>query len=150
MNISWKAPLHIYTEKSTDWYWIVGIVTVTLAVISVLLNNILFAVLIIVGMFTLTLYSTKRPSEVHIELLPNGIKIHDLVYLYTNLESFWIEEHELVPRILFKTTKKIAPHVTVLLEDANPDEVRDELLFHLPEIKQSEPFLEKLLIYFGF
>jgi hypothetical protein len=150
MNISWKAPLHMHTEKSPDWYWIVGIVSVTLAVISVLLNNTLFAILILVGVFTLTLYSTKKPPVVQIELLPTGIKIHDLVYMYTNIESFWIEEKELVPRILLKTTKKIAPYVTILLGDANPDEVRDELLVHLPEIKHSEPFLEKLLIYFGF
>lgn len=150
MNISWKAPEHMHTEKNADWYWIVGIVSVTLAVISVLLGNTLFAILILVGVFTLTLYSTKKPQFVQIELLPAGIKIHDLVYLYTNLESFWIEEHELAPRILLKTTKKIAPYVTVLLGDANPDEVRDELLLHLPEIKHSEPFLEKLLIYFGF
>ncbi|MEY4602680.1 MAG: hypothetical protein RL292_621 [Candidatus Parcubacteria bacterium] len=150
MNISWKAPEHMHTEKTADWYWIVGIVSVTLAVISILLGNTLFAILILVGVFTLTLYSTKKPQLVHVELLATGIKIHDLVYLYTNLESFWIEEHELAPRILLKTTKKIAPYVTVLLGDANPDEVRDELLVHLPEIKHSEPFLEKLLIYFGF
>lgn len=150
MNISWKAPEHMHTEKSADWYWIVGIISVTLAVISILLGNTLFAVLILVSVFTLTLYSSKKPAIVHIELLPQGVKMHDLLYLYTNLESFWIEERELTPRILFKTTKKVAPHVIVLLGDANPDEVRDELLVHLPEVKQSEPFLEKLLIYFGF
>lgn len=150
MNISWKAPEHMHTEKSTDWYWIVGIISVTLAVISVLLGNTLFAILIIVGVFTLTVYSTKKPSTVHIELTPTGIKMHDLLYPYSNLESFWIEEQQLSPRILLKTTKKIAPYVVILLGDANPDEVRDELLVHLPEIKHSEPFIEKLLIYFGF
>lgn len=149
-NISWKAPEHMHTEKSADWYWMVGIVSVTMAVISLLLGNVLFSILILVAVFTLTLYSIKKPHIIHIELLPAGIKIHDLLYLYTNLESFWIEERELAPRILLKTTKKIAPYVTVLLGDANPDEVRDELLVHLPEIKHSEPFLEKLLIYFGF
>lgn len=150
MNISWKAPEHMHTEKNADWYWIVGIITITLAIVSILLDNTLFAVLIIVGVFTLTLYSSKRPAIVHIELTSAGVKVHDLLYLYTNLESFWIEEKELTPRILLKTTKKVAPHVIILLGDANPDEVRDELLVHLPEIKQSEPFLEKLLIYFGF
>lgn len=140
----------MHTEKSADWYWMVGIISATLAFISILLGNIVFAILIIVGVFTMTLYSVKRPQSVHIELGPTGIKVHEVLYPYANLESFWIEEKELAPRILFKTTKKIAPYVTVLLGDANPDEVRDELLVHLPEIKHSEPFLEKLLIYFGF
>ena len=150
MNISWKAPAHMHTEKTGDWYWIVGIISITLAIISVLLGNIIFAVLILVGVFTLTLYSTKRPPTVHIVLTTNGIRIDDFMYVYSNLESFWIEEAQLAPRILIKTAKKIAPYVTILLGDANPDEVRDELLVYLPEIKHSEPFLEKLLIYFGF
>ncbi|MHB1316742.1 MAG: hypothetical protein ACYCZW_02700 [Minisyncoccota bacterium] len=150
MNISWKAPAHIHTEKSSDWYWIVGIISFTLAVISILLGNILFAVLIIVSTFTLTLYSTKPPAIIRMELIQNGIKIDNLVYLYTNIESFWIEEQELVPRILFKMNRKLAPYVVVLTGDANVDEVRDELLVHLPEIKHSEPFLEKLFIYIGF
>jgi len=150
MNISWTAPAHMHTEKNTDWYWIVGIISVTLAIVSILLGNTIFAVLIIVGVFTLTLYSSKQPPIIKIELTPTGIKVHDLFYFYANLESFWIEEEQLTPRIHLKTTKKIAPHVIILLGDADPDEVKDELLLHLPEIKQSEPFLEKLLIYFGF
>jgi len=150
MNISWKAPEHMHTEKSADWYWITGIISVTLAFISILLGNIVFAILIIVGVSTMTLYSIKNPRQIRIELTQTGVQIQDTLYTYANLESFWIEQKELVPRILFKTTKKIAPYVTVLLGDANPDEVRDELLFHLPEIKHSEPFIEKLIIYFGF
>ncbi len=150
MPISWSAPEYIHTEKNTDWYWIVGIVSITLALVSVLLENSILGILIIVASFTLTLYSTRKPKNIHIELLPTGIKVHESIYFYTNLESFWIEEHQLTPRILFKTTKKIAPYITILLGSANPDEVRDELLIHLPEVKHSEPFIEKLLIYFGF
>ena len=84
------------------------------------------------------------------EILPTGIKTNDILYPYINLESFWVEEKELAPRIILKTRKKIAPYVVILIGDGNPHDIREELLLHLPEIKHSEPFIEKLLIYFGF
>jgi len=150
MNISWKAPEYMHTEKSVDWYWIVGIISVTLAGISILLGNLVFGILIIVGVFTLVLYSVRKPGIVHVEILPTAIRVNDMLYPYINLESFWVEEKELAPRILFKTRKKVAPYVVILIGDANPHDIREELLLHLPEIKHSEPFLEKLLVYFGF
>lgn len=150
MNISWKAPEYIHTQKSADWYWIVGIISLTLATISILLSNLVFGILIIIGVFTLVLYSVKEPKTIRVEILPTGIKTNDILYPYINLESFWVEEKELAPRIILKTRKKIAPYVVILIGDGNPHDIREELLLHLPEIKHSEPFIEKLLIYFGF
>ena len=150
MNISWKAPEYMHTEKSADWYWITGIVSLTLAGISILLGNLVFGILIIVGVFTLVLYSVRKPGVVHVEILPTAVRVNDTLYPYVNLESFWVEEKELAPRILFKTRKKVAPYVVILIGDASAHDIREELLLHLPEIKHSEPFLEKLLVYFGF
>ena len=150
MSLSWNTPTHIHIEKNSDWYWIVGIVSITLAFISILLGNVLFGILIIVGSATLTLYASKKPDTVSVEIHSKGITIHNTFYPYTNLESFWVEEKELVPRILFKSTKKIAPYISILTGNEDSEQIRHELLLYLPEVKHSEPFLEKLLIYFGF
>lgn len=37
-----------------------------------------------------------------------------------------------------------------MLGNANPDEIRTALAEHLHETEHTEPFLEKLLFYFGF
>lgn len=150
-EIFWKAPLHIHTEKGQDWYWIVSIITITIAVISIVFNNILFAILILVGVFTMMLYSSKKPDIVSMSVSDKGVRINDLFYYYDKLESFWIEDKDLLPRILLRSKNKFSFHITMLLpEDADVNSIRNILLEHIEEEKMSEPFIEKLLIYFGF
>ncbi len=153
MNISWIAPEYMHSEKSTDWYWIVGIVAVTLSIIAVTLSDILFGVLIVIGAIVLSLYASRPPEFVEVAILDRGLKVGDALYPWGSLESFWIEENELHPRILFKSEKRWSPYIVVLLpheDDAHPDDIHTALFEKLPEVKHSEPFLEKLLIWLGF
>jgi hypothetical protein len=149
-EITWQAPSHIHTEKSSDWYIIVVIVSITLAIIAFILGNVLFGILIIIGSFTLCLHASKEPKMINIKLNTRGLYINDSLVRYEDLESFWVEEEELYPRILFKQHKLLSTHLVVILEEINPSEVREFLKNYLVEEKMSEPFLEKLLIYFGF
>lgn len=149
-ELFWETPEYMHTEKGADWYWIVGIISITISILSVVLGNILFAVLIIVGSFTLCLYASRPPELIPIKINQKGIRIKDLFYPYNSLESFWVEEEELHPRIIIKSQKTFSPHIVVLIHEIDPDDIRDMLLQYLPEEKQSEPFLEKLFIYFGF
>jgi hypothetical protein len=150
MNISWTAPEYMHTEKTADWYWIVGIVSVTLSVISIVFGNILFGLFIIVATGTLTLYASRPPELHEIRISDKGVQVDKVLYPYHSIESFWIEEKELHPRILLKSEKKIAPYIVILLGEVPAEEIRDALNTHLHEVKHSEPFLEKLLIWFGF
>ena len=42
------------------------------------------------------------------------------------------------------------PFIVIFIEDIGPDEIHEVLSQHLPEEEHTEPFLEKLLLYFGF
>ncbi len=149
-KISWIAPEYLHTEKTSDWYWIVGIVTVSVAVISVILNNIIFAVLVLVSGFMLTLYASRPPRHIKITLQNTGITVDDTFHPYTTLESFWVETREDHPRVILKSTRKLIPHFVLLLTKVDPEEVQETLLHHLPEVEQTEPFFEKLFFYLGF
>src|SRR5579872_1600355 len=150
MDLTWTAPEYMHTHKTADWYWIVGIVALTLAVISTLFGDMLFGIFIVVGAFTLALYASRPPQFQQIKISEKGVQIQDTFYSYNVLESFWIEEKELHPRILFKSERHIAPYIIVLLGEVPAEEIRDVLSQHLHEVKHSEPFLEKLLIWLGF
>ncbi len=150
MNITWTAPQYMHTEKTTDWYWIVGIISVTLSIISIVLGNVLFGILILVGTFTLSLYASRPPEMHEIKISDKGVQVDKILYPYNSLESFWIEEYELHPRILLKSEKKLMPYIVILLGDVPAEDIRTALSVYLHEIKHSEPFLEKLLILFGF
>jgi len=149
-KLSWTTIGYLHQEKTSDWYWIVGIVTISIAVISIILNNIIFAILIIVSSFTLSLFASRKPDPILIVIDNLGINVGNTKYPYKHLDSFWVETREHHPKILLKSKKVFMPLIIVFIEEVEPDEVRLALLHHLPEEEHIEPFLEKLLIYLGF
>ena len=48
-NINWKTIEHNHQEKSSDWYWILGIIAIATAVLSIYFGNILFAIVILLS-----------------------------------------------------------------------------------------------------
>ena len=149
-KLQWHAREYIHTEKSADWYWIVAIIVASVAVISIILSNLIFAILIIVSFFTLSLFASRKPEIILMEINNLGVNVGNTHYPYVHLESFWIETRELYPRLILKSKKTFMPFVVILIEDMEPEKIREFLLKHLPEVEHTEPFLEKLLIYFGF
>jgi hypothetical protein len=149
-KIEWRAPQYIHTEKTGDWYWIVGIITVTIALISIIVGNLIFALLILVSSFTLSLFASKPPETVQNEIGAGGIKKDETFYPFENLESFWVETGDKYPRLILKQKQKLAQYLVLLIDFADAGEIREFLSQHIPEEKMSESIFEKLLIYFGF
>ena len=149
-KISWHTIEYIHTPKTSDWYWIVAIITISIALISIIMNNIIFAILIVVSSFTLSLFASKKPKIVEISIDNIGITVDNTLYPFANLESFWIETREHHPKILVKSKKIFMPFIVIFIGDIEIEKVRETLSRHLPEEEHIEPFLEKLLIYFGF
>lgn len=149
-KISWRTVEYFHTEKTNDWYWIVGIVSVSLAIISIILNNVIFGILIIVSAFTLSLFASKKPNFINVSLDNSGILFGKTFYPYSNLGSFWIETRDNHPRILLKSKKALMPYIVIFTEEENIDEIRNFLLNYLREEEHTEPLLEKILLYLGF
>ncbi len=149
-RLSWTTKEYPHTEKTGDWYWIVGIVTISIATVAIILNNLIFAILIIVSSFTLSLFASKKPEIVRVEIDDFGITFGSVNYPYKNLDSFWVETREHAPKILLKSKKVFVPFIIIGIENTDPGLIREKLAKNLPEEEHTEPFLEKLLIYFGF
>ncbi len=151
-KISWKAFEYLHTEKTSDWYWIVGIISVSIAILAVIFNNLIFALLILVSAATLSLFASRPPHLIEISIDAAGVTIGKTRYPYVHLESFWVETNEHYPRLLLKSKKVLMPFIVALIEehDVHPDEIRTFLLNHLPEEEHTEPLLEKVLLYLGF
>lgn len=149
-KLSWRTHEYFHTPKTADWYWIVGTITLSIALIAIILNNVIFAVLIIVSSFTLSLFASKRPDIIDIEINNSGVIVNRDLYGYKDLESFWIETEDGNPRIIIKSKKLFMPYISIFIEDVHPDDIHALLSAHLEEERHSEPLLEKLLIYLGF
>lgn len=148
--ITWQAPEYYYREKSADWYWAVGIISVSAAATAIILENVLFGLLLIIGAFSLMIYASRRPEIIDIEINEKGVRMGRVFYPFANLDSFWVEENHSYPKILLRSKKVLVSHIIVHLENENPEDVREFLREHLPEVEQSESLAHTLMEYLGF
>jgi hypothetical protein len=149
-KIEWQAPEYIHTDKTSDWYWVVGIVAVSIALISIILNDTIFGLLILVSAFTLCLFASRPPQMVLHKLDNLGVSKGHFSHKYDEIKSFWVETTDAYPRILFKIDHRFSPYSIFLIHPDDAEEIRVFLSAHLTEEKMTESIFEKLLIYFGF
>lgn len=149
---TWQALEYHHKEKTRDWFLGLAMITITIAVISVLLGDSLFAIVILLSGFALALVAQRPPRTITIQMGTRGILIDKSLFLYNELDAFWIEveENPAHPKILFKSKRLLMPYVIAPLGDMDPNEIGDFLAHFLPEIEQKEPLLQRLLEDFGF
>jgi hypothetical protein len=152
-KITWEALDHIKEEKSADWFWIVSIVAVSIAVLSIFFGNVLLALLILLATFTTFMLAHSAPRIVEYELSRKGVRIGDVMYSFSTIDSFFVIDEDGYDRdrILFKSKRVLMPIIVVPLgEGLDPEEIRDFLLEHLDEEEMYEPFLERVMSSLGF
>jgi hypothetical protein len=147
--IEWDAPEHYHYERSPDWYWAVGIIACTGTALAFIFGNVIFGILIIVATTTVFLFSKNTPRILHYEINDRGVVIHDTLYPFLTLDSFWIDTLHPEPKILLKSHKFFMPYISVIIEDVDPEDVRSVLLNYIAETEHIEPFTQKLLERLG-
>ena len=148
--ITWNAPEHFHVEKSPDWYWAVGIVTVALSVVAFILGNPITGIFVLVAALALVLHAAKPPEIIYHEINDRGIMVNKTFYPFLSLESFWIPHDEMPPKMLVKSRKLLMPFIVIYIEEIDPEEVREVMLRYIAETEHREHFLHKLLEKFGF
>jgi len=150
-KIEWDAHEYEHKERSPDWFWAVGIISVSVAIASVIFDNIIFGLLVIIGAFTLSLFAKRPPSTLHVVVDEKGITRGKIRYPHSTLESFWIDTEHPHKKIILKSEKMFMPLIIVPLGDGvDVEELHDKLLISLHEEFHDLPFVEKLLEYLGF
>ena len=152
-KITWETVDHIKEEKSSDWFWIVGIVAVAIAVLSIFFGNLLLALLILLAASTSFMLVHSVPRIIEYELNRKGLRVGDVLYTYSGLDSFWVIDEDGYDRdrILIKSRKMFMPMMTIPLgETVHPDDARDFLLDYLEEEEMSEPLSEYIMTWLGF
>lgn len=146
----WHAYEYVYREKSADWFWAVGIIAVSMAVTAILFNDLLFAIFIVLAFFALMLYAKRPPDLIQIKIDHRGVQEGRAHYLFSSLESFWVEDRFGEVKIIMRSKKKTMPYIVVPVEEVGADDVRDHLRRHLPEEEHSEPLAKKIMEFLGF
>ncbi len=151
-RFSWEALSHEHTERSNDWYWALGVLVLAGATIAVLLNNPLFAVIILLGGFSLGMLASRPSKTYRIEIDSRGITIDENLYLFRSLDSFWVDDEtrEHVPHLIVASRGLLTPQLILPLIDVDGEQVRDFLIKYLEEKEQYESPLTRVAELFGF
>ena len=144
-SIKWQTEEYTYTKKGRDWFWVVGIITIAVAITAVVLGNGLFAVLVLLAGFTLSLQAVKKPRVIEFEITNKGVRTDKIVYPFSSLESFWVED-----KIILKSKKFLMPYIIIPLGEIEPKIIRDTLYDFMEEEEQREPLAHQIMERFGF
>ncbi len=149
-SILWEAYEHEPKKNSSDWFWVVGIITIAIIIICIMLDNTLFGIVVGLSVYLLAYYSNKEPQVIEVELGNIGIRVDKKAYLFESLDSYHIENKDTDPKLILKSKKFFMPLIIIRMDGADPFLVDSEIKKHLKEDDHPEPFLHKLLNHLGF
>lgn len=150
-SVYWEAPEHRHVEKTMDWYWVVGIIAISASIASIIFENILFGIVILLGAVVVTLYNHREPRIISFEISSRGVRIDRDLYYYSSLESFYIDDtNPYGPQLLIKSRGLLTQLLIMQLPEEHLDSIEDILESKLPEEHLEEPLTHQILEYFGF
>ena len=147
----WEAPEHHHREKTSDWYWILGIIALAGAIVSIIFNNILFSIVILLGAFTMVLASYRTPRILEYEISVRGIRIRKDFHPYSTLDSFCLDESNPIgPQLIVKSKKLLMPLLILPIPEEYLHHIETIVASRLREEHMEEPFSHHLMEYLGF
>lgn len=149
-EIQWETFERMPRKRSHDWYWAVSIIALSIAVTAIILDNLLFALFILISTVALFLGSRREPPLLSIRLTERGIREGRIIYPWSALESFWVEEEYGEPKLIVKSNAMLSPYLIIPLAETDPDTVREFLRQYLPEEEHHEPLSRKIMEFLGF
>lgn len=150
-RFEWDAHEYEHKERSSDWFWAVGILSMAIAATAAIFGNVIFGILVLTAVFSLALFINRAPDTVHVIVDEKGVVRNKIRYPYSTLQSFWIDTEHPHPKILLSSEKLFMPLIIVPLGGGvDLDKLHEALSSSLKEKYHSLPFVEKVIEYLGF
>ncbi len=140
---SWHEKEREYKPKESSWYWTVGIVSVGIAIASVIIQNYLFALISLLAGFAIMLVGTQRPVKRKYAFYERYVAIGDEKIPYDQIRKFAIEETD--PKMLTLEIKNFVGVAHIPIGDADHRLIRTELKNRdIDEVESLDTFVAKV------
>ncbi len=149
-DMVWSVTTHEHRERSTDWYWGLGVIALVACGASIFFGNFLFAVIIALGALSIGYLAARGPREHLVRIDDRGLTIDGTRYPFSAIHSYWVEHDTEVPRLFMTMRGVLSPHFSLVLDDdAQGQAVRAHLKQHVSEEEQGPHAGEHLAAIFG-
>jgi len=149
-EIFWTAHDSNSQTKSGDWYFVLWTVALTGAVAAFYLDNPLFGLFLVIAAFSVTIYASRKPKLVTFGVTRRGVVTDTLLYPFSNLSCFYIEEGAPTYLVL-QSTKTLQPLITIpVSDDVDISELHAFLVSFLEEKALGVPMYQRIIDRIGF
>jgi hypothetical protein len=139
-GITWHVDTHEHQERTNDWYWGLGLITLAAAGVSIFFGNLLFAAILVLGAGSLGVLVARGPREHEVKVTQRGLHLDGTLYRWSKVESFWVDEGR-DPHLLVTTQGILHPQLVIPLMDPNRARNVREYLKRLIKEEEQEPHL---------
>ncbi len=146
----WSVTTHEHRERSTDWYWGLGLIAIVGAGAAVFFSNVLLAVIVLLGLGSIGFLAARGPREHLIKIDARGLSIDGTRHPWESVVSFWVEHETDTPRLFLSMKGALMPFVSLDLDNREQgDAVRSHLAAYAAEVEQGPHLGERLAEIFG-
>jgi hypothetical protein len=147
-KVEWDALEYNHKERSVDWYWSVGLITIVVCVIAIWTKSYVFGIFLLIAGASLVLFSIRHPQKVNFSIETSGLTMGKDKYEWSRIKGFDIKKGEDISKLLIETNKHFLPVYTIPIPNDLVPEVKESLQKIIPLIELSESqsliFMEKL------
>ena len=148
-GISWHVETHEHRERTPDWYWGLGLLSIAGAGLSIFFGNLLFGMIILIAAASLGTLMARGPREHLVRIDQRGLAMDGTLYRWDKIESFWVEERRR-PQLLVTTEGILHPQLVIPLGDrSRAQNVRQYMKHHAREEEQEPHLGEHIAEMFG-
>ncbi|MDD5720995.1 MAG: hypothetical protein PHT16_00910 [Candidatus Pacebacteria bacterium] len=155
-KLVWSALEYEEKDRTSDWFWALGIIVVTSSIASIIFENYFFAALIILAGILLGFFAIKKPDTITYELNQKGLIIRNRLYPFENIKSFWVQlgEHPeagIKPILFIHSERAFMPILSIPIAEAIAEDIHSIMLSkNIPEVEMKEHASEKIMEALGF
>jgi preprotein translocase subunit Sss1 len=142
---SWRAPEFEVYEKSSRWYIIAGLFIIAMVAYALFTNGPIMAITFILIGIVGYIHLQKDPRVITFSITTKGVIADKEMYLYENINSFWIfYDPNHTKTISLHTKASMLPFIHIPLADEDPVHLRELLMRNIPEIKQDPGLIDAI------
>lgn len=141
----WQAPEFEVYEKSARWYLFFAIFIGIIVVYALLSDGPIMAITFILLGIVGYIYMEKDPRIITFSITTKGVQADKEIYLYENINSFWIFYDPPHTKTLSIHTKaNMLPYIHIPIRDEDPAILHEKLSEFIPEIKQDPSLVDTI------
>lgn len=149
--LEWEALEYDHLPKDRRWFLISGVIAAAIVLYGLFTANYFLSLLTIIAGFLVFLYAVRPPKMIYAAITSRGVQIGRRIFLYEDLNSFWIfYEAGGIKELSIESRKAVVPFLRVPLGDTDPVTVREHLIRFVPERQHEESFSETISRLVGF